>query len=108
FLEFHMVVAQVFLNQHDVLNKDAHVADALGENAHPQQSRKGSRVTPVPHVSVCTCSAAHLPEMADLKNLMHCRGQGCPGKSRVWCTKCNVFLCLQNQRNSFAEFQKGR
>ncbi|MEQ2316521.1 hypothetical protein AMECASPLE_033279 [Ameca splendens] len=82
--------------------------DAVGENAHPQQSRKGSRVTPVPHASVRTCPAAHLPEMADLKNPMFFRRQGCPGKSHVRCTKCNVFLCLQNQRNCFAEFHKGR
>lgn len=108
FLEFRMVVAQVFLNKCDVLHEDAHVAHAEEENAHHPQPGKRSRITPVPHVSVRTYSAAHLPEMADLKNPMRCRGQGCPGKSRVRCMKCNVFLCSQSERNCFAAFHKGK
>lgn len=105
FLEFRMVVAQVFLTKHDIL--EAHVSYAEGQNAHPPQSRKRTRVIPVPHVSVRTCSATHLPEVMDLKNSMRCRSQGCSGKSRVRCIKCKVFLCLQSERNCFATFHMG-
>uniref|UniRef100_A0A3P9NWF0 Si:ch211-255f4.7 n=1 Tax=Poecilia reticulata TaxID=8081 RepID=A0A3P9NWF0_POERE len=38
FLEFRMVVAQVFLTKHDIL--EAHISSAQGQNAHPPQSRK--------------------------------------------------------------------
>lgn len=57
FLEFQMVVAQIFLNKFDVLYEDAHVADA---------DAKISRVIPVPHILVCF-SASHLPEVVALK-----------------------------------------
>ncbi len=107
FLEFRMVVAQVFLNKWDVLDKDAHVADAEEENAHLPQPGKRSQVTPIPNVSVCTISAAHLSEMVVSKNPMPCRGQGCSGKSCVPCMTCSVFLCLQRERNCFAAFDKG-
>ncbi|XP_062849144.1 piggyBac transposable element-derived protein 3 [Trichomycterus rosablanca] len=103
FLEFRMEVAQVFLNK-----CDTHVAGAEEENAHRPQPSKRSRVTPVPHVSVRTTSAVHLPEMVDLKNPMRCRGQGCSGKSRVRCMTCNVFLCLQSGRNCYAAFHLGK
>ncbi|XP_013882896.1 piggyBac transposable element-derived protein 3 isoform X2 [Austrofundulus limnaeus] len=102
FLEFRMAVAQVFLNKRDLLLH----AEPGREEERPPQSGRRSRVVPVPHVSIRTCSAAHLPEMADLKNPKRCRGQGCSGKSRVRCTKCNVFLCLQSERNCFAAFHQ--
>ncbi len=34
FLEFRVVVAQVFLNKRDILDEDAHVPDAEEDNAH--------------------------------------------------------------------------
>lgn len=104
FLEFHMIVAQVFLNKRDVLDRDAHAADAEEENVHLPQPGKRSQVTPVSHVSVCTCSAAHLPEMVLLKSPMHFRGQGCPGKSCVRCMKCNMFLCLKVNLTTLQHF----
>lgn len=102
FLEFRMAVAQVFLNKRDLLLH----ADPGPEEERPPLTGRRSRVVPVPHVSVRTCSAAHLPEMADLKNPKRCRGPGCSGKSRVRCTKCDVFLCLQSERNCFAAFHR--
>lgn len=107
FLEFRTVVPQVFLNKNCILHEDARAVDAEEENVHPLQPGKRSRVTPVPHVSVRPCSAAHLPEMAVLKNHMRCRAQGCLGESRVRWMTCNVFLCLQSEHNCFAAFHKG-
>ncbi|XP_035528002.1 piggyBac transposable element-derived protein 4-like [Morone saxatilis] len=107
FLEFRMVVAQVFLSKCDVLHKAARVAEAENENGHIPPPGKKSRVTPIPHVSVRS-SAAHLPEMVGLQNPMRCRAQGCTGKSRVRCMTCNVHLCLQSERNCFAAFHSGQ
>ncbi|KAM3836150.1 piggyBac transposable element-derived protein 3 [Diretmus argenteus] len=101
FLEFRMDVAQVFLNKRDV-------TDAEGESAHHPQPGQRSRVTPVPHISERTTSAAHLPEVVNLKNPMRCRLQGCPGKSRVHCMTCDVFLCLQSGRNCYEAFHTGK
>ncbi|XP_071378489.1 uncharacterized protein [Centroberyx affinis] len=87
---------------------DADVEHAQEENAHLSRHGKKHQVTPVPHVSVRTTSAAHLPEMVNLKNAMRCREKGCSGKSRVRCVACNVFLCLQTERNCFAAFHTGQ
>ncbi|KAK7131869.1 hypothetical protein R3I93_018436 [Phoxinus phoxinus] len=107
FLEFRMVVAQVFLSKCGVLHEDAHVAEEENENKHLPPPGKKSRVTPIPHISVRS-SAAHLPEMMALKNPMRCRAQGCTGKSCVRCMTCNVHLCLQSERNCFAAFHTGQ
>ncbi len=99
FLEFRMTVAQTYLSK---LGSDCQHAlkDHTNLNKAPQQ---GSR-TPVPHISVRTTSARHLPEMENLRNPMRYRKKGCSGKSRVRCVTCDVFLCLQSERNGFAAF----
>ncbi|XP_049905131.1 zinc finger MYM-type protein 2 isoform X1 [Epinephelus moara] len=100
FLEFRMAVAQAYLAK---CNSD--VQHVFEENVHLfQQQGKRHQVAPVPHVSVRTTSAAHLPEVVNMKNSMRCREKGCSGKSRVRCVTCNVFLCLQHERNCFAAF----
>ncbi|XP_061581381.1 uncharacterized protein LOC133447017 isoform X2 [Cololabis saira] len=101
FLEFRMDVAQVFLNKCDVTHAEEESA------CYPQPGQR-SRVNPVPHISVRTTSAAHLPEVANLKNPMRCRQKGCPGKCRVRCKTCNVFLCLQKGRNCYEAFHRGQ
>ena len=106
FLEFRMVVSQVFLSKCDVLHKDACVAEVENEYGHLPPPGKKSQVTPIPHVSVRS-SAAHLPEMVVLQNPMHYREQGCTGKSCVRCMTCFVHLCLQSERSCFAAFHNG-
>lgn len=103
FLEFRITVAQAYLTK-----CDTDVEHVLEDNAHPLQHGKNHRVTPVPHVSVRTTRASHLPEMVNLKNPMRCREKGCSGKSRVRCMTCNVFLCLRTERNCFAAFHTGQ
>lgn len=95
FLEFRMVVAQVFLSKCDVLHAGAHVTEEEIENGHLPPPGKKSRVTPIPHISVRFSP-------------MRCRAQGCTGKSRVRCMTCNVHLCLQSERNCFAAFHTGQ
>ncbi|KAI9999599.1 hypothetical protein NQD34_018365 [Periophthalmus magnuspinnatus] len=107
FLEFRMVVAEVFLSKCDALCEKAHVAEEENENRHLPPPGKKSRVVPIPHLSV-RFSAAHLPEMVALKSPMRCRAQDCTGKSRVRCITCNVYLCLQSERNCFAAFHTGQ
>lgn len=99
FLEFRMTVAQAYLSK-----CGTDVEDAQEENEHVLQQCCKHKFTPVPNVSVRTTSAKHLPEMVNLKNPMRCREKGCTGKSRVRCMTCNVFLCLQTERNCFAAF----
>ncbi|XP_051554575.1 piggyBac transposable element-derived protein 4 isoform X1 [Myxocyprinus asiaticus] len=100
FLEFRTIVAQTYLAMADSLGVRCSYEEE-GFNAHPA---KRCRFTAVPHISVRTTSARHLPEMVDLKNAMRCRRKHCNRKSRVRCVECNVFLCLRAERNCFAAF----
>lgn len=106
FLEFQMIVAQVFLKKCDVLHEDAFVADAENENGHLPPPAKRSRVTPVPHFSV-RFSTSHLPEMVALK-----KTHALQSARLLWeicrCMTCTVCLCLQSERNCFAAFHSCR
>ncbi|KAG5880857.1 hypothetical protein JTB14_034266 [Gonioctena quinquepunctata] len=48
----------------------------------------------------------HRPNNEDMKNLVKCRLEGCESRSRIRCTKCNVFLCLSKNKNCFVSFHK--
>ena len=46
----------------------------------------------------------HWPEFREKKNkCRHCK----TGKERVYCKKCDLYLCLSNARNCFYEFHQG-
>lgn len=43
----------------------------------------------------------HLPLHDENKNASRCKFEGCDGKSRVFCSKCAVHLCLNSRKNCF-------
>lgn len=65
---------------------------------------KRGRVSALPAVASRVTSAKHLPVACNLKNSARCRKEGCKGKTRIKCEKCNVFLCLSTGKNCFKEF----
>ncbi|GLD46308.1 piggyBac transposable element-derived protein 3-like protein [Lates japonicus] len=97
FLEFRTEVARTLLAQHHSQEDDT----SLSELSEGEDSKQGKKrmVTAVPHVSVRRRANAHLPEMISLKN-----AAGCTGRTRVHCTTCKVFLCLQADRNCYTAF----
>lgn len=46
----------------------------------------------------------HLPEVDAKKEATCCKNKGCNGKTDVFCTKCQVHLCLLSYRNCFAQY----
>ena len=48
----------------------------------------------------------HWPIPEDLKNAQRCVMEGCNGKSRVRCEKCNIYLCSNKDRNCFKDYHK--
>lgn len=46
----------------------------------------------------------HLPEVDKNRNSTRCKNEDCKHKSHIWCSKCNVHLCLQSNRNCFKDF----
>ena len=45
----------------------------------------------------------HLPEIVSLKG-RYCKVRGCEKRSTIWCSKCNVYLCLKKGQNCFVKF----
>lgn len=46
----------------------------------------------------------HWPMNDDLKHPLRCRMEGCDSRSRVRCTKCDVYLCFTKHKNCFVDF----
>ncbi|XP_064469018.1 piggyBac transposable element-derived protein 3-like [Ornithodoros turicata] len=50
----------------------------------------------------------HWPVADDLPSARFCRVQGCKGRTRTRCEKCNVYLCLTKERNCFKFFHTNK
>ena len=62
------------------------------------------RVSALPAIVSRVVAAKHLPVACDLPNSARCRKEGCKGKTRIKCERCNVFLCVSTARSCFKEF----
>lgn len=72
----------------------------LQEGAPPEK-RSVPAVRPIPEVRYD--GVQHWPEHQDGLG-QRCKMDKCTGRSRIKCTKCNVFLCLMKERNCFKAF----
>ena len=45
----------------------------------------------------------HFPEFLAAKNASKCRNEGCSSRTRVMCTKCKLYLCV-NGNNCFKSY----
>lgn len=70
------------------------------------QITKSAAPKAIPPADVRTSTNKHLPICAvqDKNKFMRCRNEKCKGKTRFQCSTCEVFLCLQPQRQCFFEF----
>ncbi|XP_068911845.1 protein tramtrack, alpha isoform-like isoform X3 [Tenebrio molitor] len=70
----------------------------------PNSSKGKKRAETKPNVEARYDGYAHYPGQDDKKEATRCKMEKCGGKSRTFCTKCHVHLCLQKNRNCFLQF----
>jgi hypothetical protein len=104
FLAFKVDVAHYLLHAENRQEQDEHGLTSEDED-DPAPRR---RVTvPLPCDALRKSGAHHLPEIPPEAKLARCRMPGCKNqKCRFRCTKCKVFLCLNNNRNCFKTFHE--
>ena len=106
-LKFALELAEMLI----LANKAAPSGCNLGKSGRPpkrrslevSESKLGRKpVTPSPHDAVRTDQYGHWPVFRNKGRCRKCK----TGYSRVYCSKCNICLCLclTSQRNCFLEF----
>lgn len=89
FLDFRLAVSEDLL------------FPAGNTNMEPEDGPPQKRIA-LPPEAARKHQALHLPRMVALKNAARCRHQSCKsGKSRVMCTSCKVFLCINECFENF-------
>lgn len=102
--EFKNRIAETLIRTHvKEIPEVADEAELEVENGESVAVPKRTKVTAIPPNEVRLDMHGHFPEHVPLKSQMRCRNQGCSGKTRIRCTKCDLFLCLLN-RNCFVDF----
>lgn len=69
-------------------------------------NRRHRLVAPIPHTAKRVREAQHLPICAktDQNNRSKCRLSGCKGLTFIKCSECEIYLCLNVNRNCFYDF----
>lgn len=104
-LDFKMYIGECL-----AMDADCPIADQLDNEYEPQlrhiQLTKPAAPKAIPPADVRTSSNKHLPICAvqDKNKFMRCRNKNCKGKTRFQCSTCEVFLCIQPERQCFYEF----
>lgn len=57
-----------------------------------------------PSESVRYDCMSHWPEIDSNKNASRCKNECCTFKTHFYCSKCNVHLCIRQNRNCFTQF----
>ncbi|GFR19974.1 piggyBac transposable element-derived protein 3 [Trichonephila clavata] len=92
-IDFKLVIAESLIK-----------AEVFEEAVQERPQRKqNQQIVPLPVNDVRYDGIGHFPEHVKRENQMKCRFPGGPGKSRVRCIKCDLYLYLQ-KRNCFFEF----
>ena len=74
------------------------------EHVPRKKCRGRPGLVPIPPQVVRSNQANHLPQAEDLSTAQRCRKEGCKGRSRIKCIKCDIFLCILKERNCFRDF----
>nr|XP_037286102.1 piggyBac transposable element-derived protein 3-like [Rhipicephalus microplus] len=93
-LQFKQDIAETLIRENPMHNRKERSDPPATDNSRPVQ---------LPNLDTRRDRFDHFPEFCSPKNAMRCRNENCKGKTRVKCTKCNVFLCLQG-KNCFVKF----
>ncbi|KAG5892340.1 hypothetical protein JTB14_011206 [Gonioctena quinquepunctata] len=67
-----------------------------------QEKRKRSQTKPISQFDVRTDKVGHFP--CEKKQRQRCKKPNCGLKTYFYCIKCEVYLCINKERNCFAEF----
>lgn len=102
-LEFRMQVADGLINTPERKRRsDTDEQDT--ENLRPNTS-KFRRPNP-PSVAKRYDGYDHLPSFDEIDSPRACRMEGCKSRSKILCTKCEVYLCLSRKQNCFLAYHK--
>lgn len=103
-------------DQMDLLDFTLQVMDALAKAGVAVASRKRGRPSSSPIQALKKLQCGNRRPVEDVRydqtghwpvakeEQQRCMLEGCKGKPRIKCEKCNVHLCLINGRNCFKEF----
>jgi len=107
-MHFKIAVAREWLTKSP--NKRALSSEELNssdteENQMTTQRPQNYRA-PVPPTTKVKDGFEHWPEVCNIPNPKCCRMKGYKSRSRIKCTKCDIYLCLTAKKNCFTIFHK--
>lgn len=95
----------IFKQESDTSDNSDSDQDPTVDLPSPSKKKKKS-VVPLPPINRRKKHALHMPEILKIKTFKKCRQPGCGKLCRARCTTCDIFLCLNAERNCFILFHQ--
>lgn len=95
--------AEQKLEEKRKLEKDAH-SEKIDFEPKNKKIKLKSASEKKPSVELRFDRLDHLPDIDEKANASRCKNIGCAKKTHIYCTKCNLHLCLTQRRNCFKLF----
>ncbi|CAH1986526.1 unnamed protein product [Acanthoscelides obtectus] len=103
-LEFKLYIGKCLaLGAQTTVSQDPRPSTPDEESSRPAKKCKKSEIPPR---DVRTTGNEHLPicSVNNKNTYMRCRNLGCTKKTRFFCVKCEIYLCISPERQCFFEF----
>ena len=99
--DFKLQVSEVLRKQNQPIIKIR--GAGRPRNPAPKRARRGHRLpnVPLPPDAVRMDKIDHLPALG---SRTRCKNEDCSAHSNIYCLKCRAYLCLNKNRNCFADF----
>lgn len=104
-LKVHLEVKSERSHCHGTISEAKQRKRTAGENIQtPASPSKRNKTEKKPTNSLRYDSKGHFPEFDKNDNATRCKNENCRFKTHLFCTKCNIHLCLTTSRNCFKNF----
>lgn len=80
------------------------LSPCVKRSSSQEETKKRAKYQKKPENKVRYQKQNHLPEFDSNKNATRCKNENCISRTHIFCTKCNVHLCIAKNRNCFKEF----
>lgn len=98
--EFKARVSEALMHSGKLTQKSKRGRPSL-ENS-PAAQRKSNQGLPMPEDDIRFDHLGHLPQVGTSRHM--CKQVDCKSRIVTFCIKCNVYLCIKQEKNCFVSF----
>ena len=105
-MDFKLAISESLCKKQQVVSKrrGRPSSSSAVEGAYQRKRKIGHNTHPIPQKSIRMDNVDHFPLVKEKRG--RCRLPGCTSAPYIYCMKCEVYLCLDKNKNCYLAFHK--